>query len=183
MSITIKDVHNAVRDINMQGGRTEDIEAFLINSDDLHELMQQRDQTPHGTVFTGDYDPNSFELLGIKIIQSPYTERGTIFKIMKNDQKQYAYPTDDEEQTVLPVNQWWRNPVIPVSGMVSNGFKNLGTTAGETAESVNELAKAMGIPKHLFDDDAEKVEAPKIDPPEDDEKPDRHSETRKIKLD
>jgi len=182
VSITIKDVHNAIRDVNIQGGHTEDIEAFLINSDDLHELIKQREQTPHGTVFTGNYDPDSFELLGVKIIQSPYTERGTIFKIMKNDQKQYAHPIDEMGNFVVPNQQY--SPSV-IGFLPTTGLKNLGTTADVTAESVKELTKALAIPKHLlFGDEAdEKTETPKVEPEENKVVESRHSETRKIKLD
>ena len=168
MSITIKDVHNAVRDVKMQGGHEGDIEAFLINSDDLHELIKQREQTPHGAVFNEIHDPDGFKILGIKIIQSPYSERGTIFKIMKNDQKQYAHPT--------------YSPTVPGSGMIP-GWKNFGTTVGEASGAVKELVKEMSIPKHLLDEAGEKTETTEVEPKEDKVVEDRHSETRKIKLD
>ena len=180
----IKDVHNAIRDVKIQGGHEGDIEAFLINTEDFYEL-QEADKFGGAFLRTTDAKDGEYSearLLGVKIITSNHMPRGTVFKIMKNDQKQYAHPIDEMGNIVVPIQQY--SPTVPVSGIVSNGFTNFGATAGEACEAVKELAKAISIPSHLLNDEVdEEAEVSEAEPEEDKVVENRHSKTRKIKLD
>ncbi len=180
--MNIKDVHNAIRDVKIQGGHEGDIEAFVVSKDDYHDLLKAFDDKPYGSVFDTDFSPYNMKLLGVRLIVSPYMENGTIFKVMKNDQKQYAHPIDEMGNIVVPTQQY--SPTLPVSGIVSNGFKNFGTTAGEASEVVKKLAKAISIPSHLLNDEVdEEAEVSEAEPEEDKVVENRHSKTRKIRLD
>lgn len=150
----IQDVHNAVRDVTIQGGHTEDIQAFLINSDDLRDLLKEYDVKSCSNTLNSNFDTGSLKIFGVKIIQSPYTERGTIFKIMKDNQKQYAHHIDEMGETILPKPHEY--------GMWSNW-------SASRLPSSNQEIKTSEVQPEVSE---EKKSTKK-----------RHSETRKIKLD
>jgi len=78
MPFTIKNIYDAIRDIKISGHDIPEIEALLVHSDDLKELFASEPRLQTGI---GD---GELKLYGVKIIDSRYTQRGTIFKIFKN---------------------------------------------------------------------------------------------------
>jgi hypothetical protein len=169
--MNIEDVWNAVRDVKIQGGHAGDIEAFVIHPDDLHALYIENDNMDNPCIPRQMTNYDGPKILGISIIESPYVPKGTIFKIMKNDQKQYAHPIDEMGNLVMP-NQHY-SPTMPGSGTIP-GWKNPGIT---------EVGPICGLkkPDYLPTDPSQKTVDDKLK--SHDKKEDRHSDVRKIKLD
>lgn len=157
----IQDVHNAIRDVNINGSRTGDIEAFVIHTDDLHEILKHEDEKGRFHPELTGYNPgieDGMKLLGVKIIESPYTVKGTIFKIMKNNQKQYAHPIDEMGNLGMPGQHY--SPTVPGSGIIP-GWKN---------PIIGGLKKPDYLPDMTDDKKEEEPEK-------------RHSDKRRIELD
>lgn len=87
MSLELKHVWHTLQCVEVEGHKIGELEALLIHSDDLFELLKEaRNRSP---VVTGlDYthnSPDGFRIQGVKIIESRYVQRGSIFKIFKNE--------------------------------------------------------------------------------------------------
>ena len=107
MSISLQDIHEAISDLRRKGRKLEDLEAFLVNTDDFRELLGSLAENQHivqiGNGLKEGYvrkegDKATFDILqdttifGIKIVDSPHAQRGSIFKIFKDDDKQFIEP-------------------------------------------------------------------------------------------
>ncbi len=125
MSISLQDIHEAISDLRGKGRKLEDLEAFLVNTDDFRELLGSLAENQHivqiGNGLKEGYvrkegDKATFDILqditifGIKIVDSSHAQRGSIFKIFKDDDKRYVEPpgwstTFAENGIFLPVKK------------------------------------------------------------------------------
>lgn len=172
MSFGLNDIHDAIGDINMMGRNINDIEAFIVNSDDLYSLIKSHPQYEMRWFGVGSMAKDDFQLLGVKIIDSHYVPRGTIFKVFKDNNKQYppgwdqemANPSDFTKQTINGMTNfspYVGDKLIEHCKRVANEMKKF----GESAKAMDGFNKA-------------KENLPVME----EEKP-RHSTTRKVQLD
>jgi len=132
MSITVQDIRKAITEIKRVHNlpTSQVVEAFLINRDDLDELCSwavDQGQPIHdretGTVF----------VYGVKIIESPYVPKGTIYKLLKDNLQEYAMggfgagvsgmiPASSDFATTIPASGSFKMPdcfpVVPESGTI-----------------------------------------------------------------
>ncbi|KKN98905.1 hypothetical protein LCGC14_0141480 [marine sediment metagenome] len=87
MSLTSSDIHKVVHELRYsQGGNVADnVEAFVINTEDLRDLLRQDQFSNQFPLWGTGCDPGQLKICGIKIIDSPYIEKGVVFKMFKND--------------------------------------------------------------------------------------------------
>ena len=110
--LTLKDIHDAIRDVKLSGGHVSDLEAFLVHTDDLKALMASEPALQTG--MAGDEE---LKIYGVKIIDSHYTMKGAIFKIFKNG------------PPLHPLT--FHGPTVPVSGTIDmspNPFVGIGVS-------------------------------------------------------
>lgn len=110
----IKDIHEAMKSVQMAGHQRDDIEALLINSDDFKTLLMSICENKDGMAPLVDNMSNiggEIRILGIKIIDSPYLPRGSVFKVFK-EEKPYYLP--DGPKDFADINyirkQCWKAP-------------------------------------------------------------------------
>jgi len=96
MAVTIDEIYRTIR-----GYSPEELEALLVNSDDFHLLCQSL-HSHYGSF----YNPatNEIRFCGVKIIESSHVQKGTIYKVFKNQggvgnnntftQDNFTYPSD-----------------------------------------------------------------------------------------
>jgi len=78
-----KQFHDTIREIEQQGQQLDNVEAFLISSNDLYEVQKMFHRS------NGGADPDGqMRMYGVKIIESQYIPDGMIFKVFKNDHQQ-----------------------------------------------------------------------------------------------
>ena len=81
MPFTLKNIYDAIREVKISGHQVSELEALLVHRDDLKELFASESRLQTGMSASDD---GGLKLYGIKIVDSYYTQRGTIFKIFKN---------------------------------------------------------------------------------------------------
>lgn len=100
-----KQFYDAIQEIEQQGQDIENVEAFLISTNDLHKLQEMF----HGS---SGFPPDSngqMKMCGVKIIESHHIPDGTIFKVFKN-----------EEQMVHPVSLIPKSIDVSVMGQAGS---------------------------------------------------------------
>lgn len=88
MPLGLEDIHEALRSLEREGYDRGQLEALLIHSDDFEILIKavalKDASTFHEAIVLSNEIKRDFRLLGVKIIENEYVERGSIFKIFKN---------------------------------------------------------------------------------------------------
>lgn len=79
MKLNLQDIHEALYEVKASGRSRHDLQALLIHTDDLTDLLKSMPATNSGMGF------DSIKLFGVKVIESKFAQKGTIFKIFKND--------------------------------------------------------------------------------------------------
>ncbi len=160
MAFGIQDIHNAIRDVKIAGYQHDDIEAFIINTEDLHELFESRWEFS-----TGLGGGEELKIMGIKIIDSHHVQRGTILKTFKNDNQEYPLDYGNNKYAYQPTvsgsGSIFPNYAVPDGSGAIQGLDNLGTST-EQADATENLP--------VIEEEKEKKEP-------------RHSTTRKVQLD
>lgn len=91
MSLALNDVYIAIRglrfDLMSKGLKVDDLEAVIVHTDDLRDMLCQTDDD-FGII---NYQQDAILICGIKVIESPHVQRGSIFRVFKND-KPFIYP-------------------------------------------------------------------------------------------
>lgn len=88
MPLGIKDIQETIRSLDGEGIPREQLEALLMNSDDLKCLLQSiyenNENVPpiSSTDITNNAD--GIQICGVKIIENPYMQPGSILKVFKN---------------------------------------------------------------------------------------------------
>lgn len=89
MTLSLNDIYQTVRGLQIEDRRLEEVEALLVHEDDYMQLLKD----VSGCFEHGLNDFNEFKMYGVKIIKSSHIQPGSIFKIFKKD-KPYKYPSD-----------------------------------------------------------------------------------------
>jgi hypothetical protein len=106
-----KQFHDTIRDIEYQGQQIENVEAFLISTNDmskLHQLFHGSHNVPGGPGLDGQ-----MKMYGVKVIESQYVPQGTIFKVFKNDPPMVYPETDLWGQAGSGVIPGWEDNLEP----------------------------------------------------------------------
>lgn len=173
MSITIQDIHQTIDDLEYNGCQLTEIEAFLINTDDLQKLHKWA----HNQGINPIDDQGKMIICGVKIVDSRYVERGSIFKIFKNKQP-FMHPPGISG--VVPIPHFSDidgdfYPTVPESGTMVFRCKQKGydiSTMDKLPEhlqpstDIDEQKKLIELTTHGFKQKEKK----------------KHSQTRKIEL-
>lgn len=77
MPFSQKDIHNALHSLQMEGRNVNELEGLLVNSEDMTELIKLLPEYQNGMSHDG------IRMFGVKIIESPYAQKGTVFRIFK----------------------------------------------------------------------------------------------------
>jgi hypothetical protein len=136
MSVSIQSIYSAIRDIERNnGGKIDHVEAFLINDQDLHELLMANAdlRLPLNTGNTGE-----IQIMGMKIIASRYTEPGVIFKILKNE-KPFAMP---------PQGSYHKPPMTGMVPMIPPTTHILADPFVDNVKSASDKPKPEPEPRH-----------------------------------
>lgn len=179
MSLSIQNIHKMLYEFRATGKTEDDLEAILIHSDDLKELMQavQEKDTDIGVPWSMDWKKTGeIRIMGVKIIESTYIQRGTIFKIMKNEA---PFPTPPHILDIEGSPGTWPSdipgffgpgpPTVAGSGMIPGVSPKIAAELGWDTEYKSN--QHFEVPSQ---DAAEKVEK-KVEK--------RHSTKRNIELD
>lgn len=83
MAFSLKDIQDTLRSLQIEGRRIDELEGLLINTDDLLELLKSIPEYRNGM-------SRDIKLFGVKIMESKYAKKGTIFRIFKTDEKLYV---------------------------------------------------------------------------------------------
>lgn len=172
MAFGMQDVYEAINSVKLIDRQ---IEAFVLNSDDLHELFMKHPLHEIGIGPLNSQSGDELKLLDVKIIESYHVPRGTILKIFKDDQKKYP-----PEYDYGPLGWNSDGPPAYVSKTVSGAVQemdNLGTSTKQAANAIKKLESAIadglnGATEHLPATEEKK-----------EEKEPRYSTTRKVQLD
>lgn len=99
MPITLQDIHSTINSLMQEGYRLEEIEAFLINTDDLRELYRLMSEQISESIV--DIQGKT-HICGIKIIDSHYVSSRSIFKIFKGGSSQQMHSLNMLEYLQFP---------------------------------------------------------------------------------
>lgn len=158
MSFGMKDIHDAIKDVKITGHQRDDIEAFVINTMDLHELFESaRFQMGMGMGIGAGED---LKISGIKIIESHHVPRGTIFKVFKDENRKYPPEWGYDE---------YGNNYAPGHPAFSYVSKTLSGAAQEVEKLDGSTKQAANAIENI--------------PMMEEKKEPRHSITRKVELD
>lgn len=158
MAFGLKNIHNALKILQMEGRKIEELEGLLINSDDLTELLATIPEYNNGMSRDG------IKLFGVKIIESLYAQKGIIFRIFKNDDKTYASSIGKNHE--IPMSYF--QATVPGSGSFGIDFGPIVISSG-----VIKISDEMKLPT-VTDEKKQKEKSKKNR---------KHSKTRKIELD
>lgn len=89
MSLSMQDIHCAIRNLQHEGHNLDSVESFLVNDLDLKDLLSSMDEYRSGHV-PHNLRTGQIKICGVKIIESHYVPRGLIFKVFKNAKKQFT---------------------------------------------------------------------------------------------
>jgi hypothetical protein len=138
-----KQFHDTIRDIGYQGQQIENVEAFLISTNDmskLHQLFHGSHNVPGGPSLDGQ-----MSMYGVKIIESQYIPDGTIFKVCKNEPPM-VYPDTQWGQAGSGVIPGWtfskeqlEDNMLPMTTSVDTGK----VTTKEIKENMEKAMKKM----------------------------------------
>lgn len=122
MTLSINDIHETIRGLQIEGRREEELEALLIHEDDYIKLLKSLDNQDGMSSMYHYLDSSSPEIkiCGVKIITSSYIQPGSIFKIFKKD-KPYKYPFNQgkmwqlEYPMMIPENGFLPPPISTIT--------------------------------------------------------------------
>lgn len=113
MSLTTKNIWDTIRSLKAEGYLINEIEALLIHSDDLslllHDIATREGKSPDS--YNAHELRSGIKLFGVKIIESQYVERGSIFKIFK-DGPLSMYPTGPGFTGTVTMPEEFRLPTV-----------------------------------------------------------------------
>ncbi len=182
MAFEMQDVYKAVQSVKLLGRHRDDVEAFVLNSDDLHELFMKHPIHEIGIGPLNSQSGDELKLLGVKIIESYHVPRGTILKIFKDDQKKYSPEYSDGtlpgyQPTVPGSGSIYSDYVVPnVSGAIQ-GMKKLDASTEQAAKAIKNFESAIADGLNEATENLPTTEE------KEEEKEPRHSTTRKVQLD
>ncbi len=156
MSFGRRDIQNALNSLRMEGRSIDELEGLLINTDDLTELLRLFPEYHNGM------SRDRIRLFGVRIIESQYTLRGTVFRIFKDDHKVYSLPPNVSGTIPTPDFQ----TTVPGSGTIFDSFLEGKTGLIQTPPG------NMKLPMIIDEKKKEKKKKKR-----------KHSKTRKIELD
>lgn len=115
MTLSIKDIYETIRGLQIEDRKVEELEALLIHEDDYIQLLKSIQENRYDILtIQKNSDPyyGEIEICGMKVIKTSHIQPGSIFKIFKKD-KPYKYPSGFEMwQSEYPMT-------IPESGSLS----------------------------------------------------------------
>ncbi len=195
MSLTVKDIHENIYGLLATGKKREALEALLIHSDDLIDLLESISKSGHGEShhdMRRRQKNGEIRVLGVKIVESLHVPKGSIFKVFKQDnlhitpQEMSAEYMSQPEDGVLSYPYFpSKDPNGPFSYAKKYILPNMDfppniewSTGNPQYEATIPGSGNLNIPKPVDEKEPEveeKKEVPK--------RQKRHSETRKIHLD
>ena len=167
MTLSLNDIHQTIRSIQIEGHKVEELEALVVHNNDLVSLLKAINANGNNMspVYSNAlHDPGEIKILGIKIIESPYIQQGSIFKIFKND-KPYVYPSKNG------VTPNWSQHTTTIAESGQSDFEAFKHKPGFTPL----VQKPNNLQLPMITDEKKKEQIPK--------KKKKHSKTRKIELD
>ncbi len=170
-----KQFYETIREIEQQGQSIYNVEAFLVNTNDMdkiHRLFRGTSDVPGGP------SDGQMKMYGIKIIESEYVPEGTIFKVFKNDSPEIGIPGAITGH--LPMGQAGSG-VIPNWGHSPELFGDVVTTTSTDVDDITtedikkNMEKAIEAVNKVIDEPIPQGHVPP--------KEKRHSTKRRIELD
>lgn len=149
MSVSLEDIRRTILNLQAEGRSISELEGLLVHSDDLLELLKSIPEYRNGMSNGG------IKLFGVKIIESQYAQKGTIFRIFKTDDKLYP------------------------PGMI-NGTKRSGYYVGDDLGEQCDIQNQSGSGGICVPDD---MKPPTIVEEKNGKKKRKHSRVRKVELD
>lgn len=111
MSLTQGDIKAVINSVYKEGRNPNDLEGLLINSDDFRELLKMISEDYYHNGRGMKYgEPRIF---GVKLIESPYIQKGTVFKIFKDSNQIHLSPPG--VMWDVPIDQW-SEPAQTING-------------------------------------------------------------------
>ncbi len=171
MTLSWNDIRKNLYDLRKEGRQKEELEALLIHSDDLAVLFQAMQEWRCLLDDSGE-----IRIGGVKIIESQYVQKGSIFKIFKNAAP-YAYPPG-EVNGMTKFGGYVGDDVIQKCQNERQAFLN-NTPSGVV--STSDLLPT--IPVSGTFNTSDHPQPPVVADKKKEEKKQKHSSTRKIDLD
>jgi len=183
VSLRVKDIFETLRGLRMEGRQTEELEALLVNTDDLRELFRNSRDNSGSIVHNHD----EAHILGVKIIDTSYVPKGTILKVFKEDKPRLYPPGFGVNESVI--HQQFGTPEHPVN---IPGLSDIKTQYGidpiqweqssdyewkvyDSTEEEENIIRELPQPPVVVNEKKKKRKKRK--------KKKKHSQTRKIELD